>query len=238
MGCLNPLWFYVNLKGMNMSQHDSNESIRHQIESQLNWRYATKLFDKSKKILEVDLHTLTESLRLSASSFGLQPWCFVVAQSEDMKAKLSAAAPMNKAKFETASHIVIFANKKTMTPEYVDSYIQVISETRGVPLSALQDFRNIMLNKVQGMTAEALTQWTARQTYIAMGGLITAAAMLGIDTCAMEGIDAAQFDQILGLSATGHGTLAAVALGYRSAEDTLQSAKKVRFAADQIIRIV
>jgi len=221
-----------------MNTLDPNLSTRQHIETQLNWRYATKLFDPQKKIDPADLHTLMESVRLSASSFGLQPWSFVLAQSEEMKAKLALAAPMNKSKFETASHIMVLANKKTLTPEYVDSYVQLISDTRGVPVQALQDFRAIMVNKTQAMSPEALAQWTARQTYIAMGSLMTTAALLGIDTCAMEGIDTAQFDDILGLSQTGHGTLAAVALGYRSKEDSLQFAKKVRFASDKILKMV
>lgn len=221
-----------------MNPTHSQLSIAQHLDAQLNWRYATKLFDQHKKIPAADLQVLTESLRLSASSFGLQPWYFVVAQSDEMKAKLSLAAPMNKAKFETASHIVVLAHKKVITPEYVDSYIQVMSDTRGVPPDTLQGFRDTMVNKVQGMSAEALAHWTARQTYIAMGSLLTAAALLGIDTCAMEGIDTAKFDQILGLAESGHGALAAVALGYRAPEDTLQQAKKVRFASDRVIQII
>lgn len=219
-----------------MNSMDSNHTLRQHIETQLNWRYATKVFDKTKVVSEADLHILQESLRLSASSFGLQPWCFVIAQSEEIKSQLSVAAPVNKAKFETASHIVVFANKKTITPEYVDSHIQTTSEIRGVPVSALQDYRTMMVNKTQGMTPEALSIWTARQTYIAMGSLLTTAALLSIDTCAMEGIDTAQFDAILGFAETGHGTLAAVALGYRSEEDSMRLAKKVRFASHQVIR--
>jgi len=221
-----------------MSQSDTHASLGQQIQAQFQWRYATKLFDKSRKISAGDWEVLTDALRLAPSSYGLQPWQFVIVESAAVREQLAVAAPMNRAKFETASHVVVFARRKSITPEYVDSFLTLVSETRGVPLTALQDYRGIILNSVGKLPPEVQEAWTARQTYIALGALMTSAALLNIDTCALEGIDPARFDEILGLAGTDYGSVVALALGYRSPDDALQHAKKVRFAPAQVFKVV
>jgi len=212
----------------------TKENISHHIQTQLLWRYATKLFDKNRKIPTSDWNILAESLRLSASSFGLQPWRFVVVQSLEILGKLGNAAPLNRIKFETASHVVVFTRLKVITIEYIDNYMKLISETRNLPSIELNEFRNMIVNWVPTMPAEVQANWIARQTYIALGNLLTTAAMLEIDACPMEGIDLLQFDEILGLTGTNYASIACVALGYRSPEDKTQFLKKVRFPSNDL----
>lgn len=92
----------------------------------------------------------------------------------------------------------------------------------------------MIVSIVTGMSPDLQVQWTAQQTYIALGSLLTTAALLHIDACAMEGIDLQRFDEILGLSGSDYATVSTVALGYRSSEDKVQFAKKVRFANEQV----
>jgi nitroreductase len=221
-----------------MTQTDSPASIGSAIETQLNWRYATKLFDRSRTISPADWEVLADSLRLSASSYGLQPWHFVIAQSGPIRNQLAVAAPLNGAKFETASHIVVIAHRKTVSAAYIDAYLKLTATTRDLPISALQEFRTMMINSMEGMSSQAQSQWTGRQAYIALGSLLTTAALLNIDACPMEGIDPDQFDRILGLAGTDYTSVVAVALGYRSPDDPLQLARKVRFPTDQVFRTV
>ena len=221
-----------------MTQTDSPTTVGREIETQLHWRYATKLFDRSRTISPADWAVLADALRLSASSYGLQPWHFVIAQSGPIRDQLAVAAPLNGAKFETASHIVVIAHLKTVPAAYIDAYLKLTASTRDLPISALQEFRAMMINSMEGMSPQAQFQWTARQAYIALGGLLNAAALLGIDACPMEGIDPEQFDKVLGLTGTDYASVVAVALGYRSPDDKMQHAKQVRFPADQVFRTV
>jgi nitroreductase len=222
-----------------MSNVINHEEIQKLIHSQLQWRYATKVFDGNKKISEADWETLTESLRLAPSSFGLQPWHFIVANSSALREQLvTATTPINKPKLDTASHILILTRMKSLPVEYIDAYMELVAKTRETPISAVQDYRNMIVNKFSTFPAEAQAQWTTRQTYIALGSLLTSAALLSIDTCAMEGIDPIKCDEVLGLTNTNYGTVVAVALGYRSEEDKAQHVKKVRFSMDQVFTVM
>ena len=221
-----------------MSNVSGYENIRELIQNQLQWRYGTKVFDKSRLIPASDWKVLSETLRLSPSSFGLQPWRFLVVQSPTVRERLVASAPLNKSKIETASHIVVLARLKTVSVEYMDAYVKRMVDTRGVPVDSVQGFRDMIVKKLQGTPPEGQSQWSARQTYVALGSLLTSAAMMGIDACGMEGIDPAGFDEVLGLAATDYGTLVGVALGYRSADDKMQFAKKVRFDEGEVFTVI
>lgn len=206
--------------------------------SKLNWRYATKKFDPSKKIADAHWHTLEESLRLSPSSYGLQPWKFLVVQSPEVRAQLTPAS-WNQPQIETCSHLVVVTHLKTMDEAYVDKYIEKIASVRQIPTESLQGFRDIMVNNaVNGPKKDDIKHWTARQAYIAMGVFMSTAALLDIDVCPMEGINSAQYDQILGLEGSDYTSVSVLAAGYRDPHDASQSQKKVRFDHDDVIRLV
>jgi len=199
----------------------------------LNWRYATKQYDASKKISENDLQTLKEAVRLSASSYGLQPYKVVIVENPELKEQLKAVA-YGQTQITDASHLFVFAADANLGTDSVDQYITNISETRGVPADALAGFGDMMKNVVTNLTAEAKNTWSAKQTYIALGNLLTAAAELKIDATPMEGFNAASFNEILGFDKLGLSATVIATVGYRHDADDTQHYKKVRKSQEEL----
>ena len=212
-----------------------NTNIRSEtLLSQLNWRYATKQFDPKRKIDSEDWAALEEALLLTPSSGGLQPWKFIVVTDPAVRAKLSPAS-YGQAQITDASHLVVFAAKKNFNEADVDAHINHLAEVQGVPVEALATFRGMLVGGiVQAMDEKARDAWARNQAYIALGNLLTSAALLGIDACPMEGFDRAQYDEILGLGAKGFATAVIATVGYRSAADKFAGSPKVRFPKEQV----
>jgi nitroreductase len=205
-----------------------------QLLGQLNWRYATKQFDPNRKISERDWAALEDALLLTPSSGGLQPWKFIVVTDPAMRAKLLPAS-YGQAQIAAASHLVVFAAKKNFSENDVDAFIQHTAVIRGISLESLAGYRGALLGGIiQAMDEKARDAWARNQTYIALGNLLTSAALLGIDACPMEGFDRAQYDEILGLREKGLASAVLAAVGYRLPEDKYASAAKVRFPKEQI----
>jgi len=207
---------------------------REQLLAQLNWRYATKQFDPKRKISAEDWATLQTALQLTPSSGGLQPWKFIVVTDPTVRVKLVPAS-YGQEKVSTASHLVVFAAKNNLGEADVDAHLNNVAKTQGVPIEALAPLRGMLVGGiVKSMDETARNAWARNQTYIALGNLLTSAALLGIDACPMEGFDRAQYDEILGLKAKGFASAVIATLGYRSTTDTYASAPKVRFPKEQI----
>jgi len=199
----------------------------------LNWRYATKKFDATKKISSEDLNTLKEAVRLAASSYGLQPYKVVIVENPEIREQLKAAA-YGQTQITDASQLFIFANDLNAGPESVAAYIKNISETRGVPTEALGGFADMMNGVISNLSQEAKNIWTAKQTYIALGTLLAAAADLKIDATPMEGFNAAAFNEILGFDKLGLNASVIATVGYRHDEDDTQHYKKVRKSHEEL----
>ncbi|MDA6068433.1 NAD(P)H-dependent oxidoreductase [Flavobacterium sp. AC] len=199
----------------------------------LNWRYATKKFDATKKISSADLNTLKEAVRLSASSYGLQPYKVIIVENPEIREKLKAAA-YGQTQITDSSQLFIFANDLNAGAESVDAYIKNISETRGVPADALAGFADMMKGTIANLSQEAKNIWTAKQTYIALGTLLSAASELKIDATPMEGFNAAAFNEILGLDKLGLNASVIATVGYRHGEDDTQHYKKVRKSNEEL----
>jgi nitroreductase len=209
-----------------------------QLLAALNWRYATKVFDASKKIPTAIWDTLEQALVLSPSSFGLQPWKFVIVTDAAVKTKLVPAS-WNQTQPADCSHFVVFAVKKNLGEDHVEKFLQRSVEVRGGSRESLSGYAQMIKGSLEGAAKSGrLDNWQAHQIYIALGQFMTSAALIGVDTCPMEGIDPAQYDEILGLTGTEYTTVVAAAAGYRAATDKYATAKKVRFVpADVIVRI-
>ncbi|MBM3858232.1 MAG: NAD(P)H-dependent oxidoreductase [Verrucomicrobia bacterium] len=209
----------------------------HELLSALNWRYATKVFDPNRQLPAATWNALQEALALSASSFGLQPYRFIVVNDPATRAKLLPHA-WNQPQVVNASHFIVFAARTAMTEAEIDRFLDRIVEVRGVNRDSLADYRQMMAGSLLGDDAKArIPHWTARQCYIALGNLLTSAALLGVDACPMEGFVPAEFDKILGLPAQGCAAVVCCALGYRSADDKYAAAPKVRFPSAALIQI-
>lgn len=202
----------------------------------LNWRYATKSFDATKKIPAETLELLLEALRLAPSSYGLQPWKFVVVENAELREKLKVVS-WNQGQITDASALIVLCRKEPFGEADVEAYVQDTAKTRGEAVENLEGYKQMMLGSVKGRDEAAMAVWTSKQVYLALGVLLSAAAVNGIDTCPMEGFDAAQYDEILGLKEKGLRSVVLCPVGYRSETDKYATAKKVRFAqADLVIR--
>jgi len=201
----------------------------------LNWRYATKKFDSSKKIPAETWAALEQSLVLSPSSFGLQPWKFLVVQSPELRAKL-AAASWGQTQPVDCSHFVVFLGQKNLGAESVDRYLSRTVELRGGKVEDLKGYRDIMLGSIENARSKGyLDVWQSRQVYIALGQFMVAAAALGVDTCPMEGLDPEQYNQILGVDTSKWTTLCACPAGYRAADDKYATLAKIRYSAKDLV---
>ena len=204
----------------------------------LRWRCATKHFEASRKISPQDWTTLETALLLSPSSFGLQPWKFIVVLDPAVRKKLQPASH-GQGQIIDASHLVVFTIKTDFGEKEVDAHLKRVSELRHVSVESLALLRERMVGGVvRGMDETTRRAWESRQAYIALGVLLTTAALLGIDACPMEGIVPVEYDAILGLEAQKLTALAFCALGYRSENDKYASVSKVRFPKEDVLTYV
>ncbi|TRX38300.1 NAD(P)H-dependent oxidoreductase [Flavobacterium restrictum] len=198
-----------------------------------NWRYATKKFDATKKISTEDLNTLKEAIRLSSSSFGLQPYQVIIVENPELRAQLQPAS-WGQSQIVEASHLLVFASKTDVSTEYVDSYVQNIATTRGLTLADVNPYGDYMKGFLGNVPADVIPIWTAKQTYLALGNLLNAAAELKIDVTPMEGFIPAQYNEILGLTERGLNASLVATIGYRSEEDATQHYAKVRKSTEDL----
>ncbi len=199
----------------------------------LRWRYATKRFDADRTVSESDLQTLKTATNLAATSFGLQPFRIKIVSDAATKEKLRAAS-YDQPQLTEASHIFIFCHKLDVAPEYVDAFMKRMAEVREMPTERIEGYGDYIKGSLEGKEAEFLQDWNRRQAYIALGNLMVAAASLRLDSCPMEGFDPEKYSDILGLKEKGLGAAVICPVGYRSAEDQTQFAKKVRWSEDEM----
>ena len=139
----------------------------------LQWRYATKKFDPTKKISSTDWKTLEEALVLTPSSFGLQPWKFIVITDPKVKSELKPVS-WNQQQFIDCSHVVVFAIKKNMGTPEIEAHLRNVAEVRGLSLESLDAYRQMMVsNLVEGPISLNINFWASRQAYIALGNFLT-----------------------------------------------------------------
>lgn len=198
----------------------------------LQWRYATKLFDTTKKIPTDTWAALEESLVLTPSSYGLQPWKFFVIQDQELREKL-VPHTWRQRQVADCSHLVVMTVKKAFSMDDIDSFITRMVEVRGGSADSLAGFRKMVGGtQAQGYMSK---EWAKMQAYIALGQFMGFAALLGIDTCPMEGFIPEKYDEILGLEAQGLTTAVLCPAGYRHADDRYAALPKVRFKNSDVI---
>lgn len=203
---------------------------------QLEWRYAVKKFDASKKIPEETWAALERALILTPSSYGLQPYKFLLVQNAAIRKELTPFS-WKQTQVSDCSHFVVFAGVKTVTQQTLDHYLDAICKTRQVTRDSMKDYeKGMQSDLISGPRSKMIPEWSARQAYIALGNLMTSAAALHVDACPLEGISPPDYDRILGLTNTNYQTLCALALGYRHSEDWLSKLKKVRFDSSELIQ--
>jgi nitroreductase len=196
------------------------------------------VFDATKKIAPEIWAALEQALILTPTSYGLQPYRFLIVQNPAKRAELLPHS-WNQKQVVDCSHYVVFVARTEMKEVDVDRLISRITQVRGIPAAALACYRDMMVNDVvKGPRGQVAHEWAARQAYIALGNAMTAAALLGVDGCPMEGLNPVEYDRILGLAGTGYKTVVALALGYRAADDKYATLAKVRYEASELVQTI
>ncbi|WP_342646092.1 NAD(P)H-dependent oxidoreductase [Mucilaginibacter sp. CSA2-8R] len=197
------------------------------LQQSLAWRYATKKFDSSKKIDAATLDNLLQTVKLAPSSYGLQHYELVVVEDTAVRERLKEAA-YGQSQLTDASQVIVFAAETKIDEDYVKRYMDEVAAERHVDREKVADFEKTILGAISRQSDEQRLNWSHKQAYLALGVLIGAASELSIDTCPMEGFNAAKFDEILGLKEKGLTSSVIVTIGYRAADDPYSKMTKVR----------
>ncbi|MBM7602470.1 nitroreductase [Metabacillus crassostreae] len=221
-----------------MINHDAKKQ---DILAAFNFRHATKVFNPTKKISDEDFTFILETGRLSPSSVGYEPWKFLVVQNEKFREKLKEVSWGAQGQLPTASHFVVILARTDA--RYDSEYVQNLQKTvKQMPDDLLETlkprYRSFQENDQRLFESDrALFDWASKQTYIALGNMMTAAAQIGIDSCPIEGFDYEKVNQMLeneGLLEDGKFAVSAmVAFGYR-AEDPVRP--KTRRASEDVVQ--
>ena len=200
----------------------------------LNWRYATKKFDPTKKVSDSDMEEILEAGRLAPSSYGLQPWTFVVVTDPAVRAELRKEA-WDQTQITDASALIVLCAKTSLSTEYVGEFIHQIATARGQEVAELNGYKDMVSASIDRQNPQELISWNQKQTYIALGFLIETASLKQIDTCPMEGFSAEGFDRVLGLKEKGLTATVLCAVGYRAADDPYAKNAKARFSKERVV---
>ncbi|CAM3862742.1 MULTISPECIES: NAD(P)H-dependent oxidoreductase [Flavobacterium] len=206
------------------------------LESQ-NWRYATKKFDNTKKITNDDLENLKEAIRLSTSSYGLQPYQVLIIENPEVRAQLQPAS-WGQTQIVDASHLFVFANIVDIQENHIDDYLNNMAKTRNLKLEDLKGYSDFMKSKIIPLPKESKAIWASKQTYLAIANLMNAAADLKIDVTPMEGFEPEKYNDILGLNELGLNASLVATVGYRHEEDATQHFLKVRKPNEELFKTI
>ncbi|WP_288423931.1 NAD(P)H-dependent oxidoreductase [uncultured Spirosoma sp.] len=199
----------------------------------LNWRYAAKKMN-GQPVPADKVDTILEAIRLSASSVGIQPYNVIVIESHELRGKIHEQA-CPQPQIVEGSHVLVFASWTDVTAEHIDQYMQLIADTRHTAVDSLTPFADSIKGNLMSRTPELRAEWAARQSYIALGTGMIAAATEGVDATPMEGFNADALDQLLDLPAKKLHSTSILVLGYRDAEkDYLANAPKVRRSTEEL----
>lgn len=216
------------------------ENCKERIETlkeNLTFRYACKAFNPDKKLTSENKEALIQSLVLSPSSFGLQLWKFFIIENAETREKLKAVS-WNQGQVTDADFHVVFAVNTVIDEERVTKWVNLMGEIQGTPAEALEGYKGAVMGFISDWSDEAKIEWAKKQAYLALGQFMASAASLKVDTCPMEGIDPAAYDEILDLKSKGYTTAVACSVGYRSDVDKYASAPKARFSQEEMVEVI
>lgn len=199
----------------------------------LKWRYATKQYNKEKKASEEQIENLKEVIQLSPSSYGMQLFKVMIIENRDFREKLRPFC-WDQPQITDASHIFVFCNYASLSNEQINDYFQFKAKELGMEADGLKGYADFVAGKMSPKSDKEISHWTAKQTYIALGNALTACAEMKLDATPMEGFDADDVDELLGLKEKGLTTAVLMAVGYRSDADETQNAPKIRRPKEEL----
>lgn len=201
----------------------------------LEWRYATKKYDPTKKVAQEDLNKILEAARMAPSSSGLQQFRVIVITNQELKEKIVPVA-WGQQIVADSSHVLVFAGWDRYTDERIDKTFDQMNTLRGLPLDTTDEYKNRLKGQFAGFTEEQQAAHAAKQAYIAFGLAIAQAAELGVDATPMEGFSNTELDELLGLDKLGLKSAVMLPLGYRMEEqDWLLKLKKFRLPKEEFL---
>ncbi len=200
----------------------------------LKWRYATKVFDKNKKVSKEDLDEILEVFRLTASAYWLQPWKLIIVENKELRQKLLPVS-WNQSQIVDASHLFVLARIDNAWDKLVDEYVEDLVKTRWVKREDIAWYEGMMKWFLNWLSSEAKTSWANRQVFIALWNMLTFLASKQIDSCPMEWLDTNAYNEILWLKKLWLATVAALPIWYRSEDDKYANLQKVRFPLEKLV---
>lgn len=193
----------------------------------LQWRYATKAFDTTKKVASEKLDVIKQAFNLTATSYGLQPIKMVIVKNESLQKNLVPLA-MNQPQLEQASHVLVLCIQTNIDEDFVTEYFSRVHNIRETPKNILQPFKDFLIADFEQKPQEMIEAWAVKQAYLAMGNLLTVCALEGIDACPMEGFNPNACDDLLDLKNKGLKSVLLLPIGYRAEDDMFADFKKIR----------
>ncbi len=200
----------------------------------MNWRYAAKQFDTSKKVDSETLNRILEITNLSATSYGLQPYMTVVVKNQDLKDKLVAAS-YGQTNVSDSSHVIIFAARTDIDEKFIDNFIKLTAEARNSDVEKLKSFKEMLVKSFSSKTDDEIYNWASKQAYLALGTFLIACADEDVDSCPIGGFVPEEYDKILNLPDYNLRSVVVAAIGYRHKDDKYQYYKKVRKSSEEMI---
>lgn len=208
-----------------------------QLLKSLNWRYATKKFNSTKKINDSNIVLIEEAVRLSASSYGLQPYKILKIENPEVRKKLQPVS-WNQSQIVDASHLYVFCSYLDLSDEMVNEYVKRKADLQKTSIDRLEGYKAFIKEKLKEKTKEDLQHWTAKQTYIALSNMLTACGELNIDSCPIEGFEANSYDKILDLTKKGLTATVVMTLGYHAVDDHNFNMTKVRKPLNELFETI
>lgn len=200
----------------------------------LEWRYASKKFDKNRKLSEQQIDVLKKAFKLSATSYGLQPLKMLIVKSDETKEKLFPLSYFQE-QVTTCSHILIICIDSAFGVEDVDAYFDLEKNTRGVSEDVVGKFRQQLKEIYSKKDRKEIDASSIFQAYIALGTLMTVCAEQQIDSCPMEGFIPEKVDEVLSLPEKNLKSILMLPVGYRAEDDIMRNMKKVRKPLEEVI---
>lgn len=211
-----------------------NDTITEQIKNALAWRAAVKVFDAVKKVSDADIASIEDAARMSPAAYGLQPYRIIDVRDPALRAKVREGA-FGQAQVTDASHLLVVALRTDIDEAFIEEFIALTAQTRGLDVTGLKGFRDMMVGDITTRTPEGRFAWAGRQAYIGLGAMIESAALMGIDTAPMEGFNPVAVGEALGLDAHKLTAVGLLAVGYRGEADAWSKMPKVRVATEDFI---
>jgi len=200
----------------------------------LEWRYACKKFDDTKKLSNPQINTIKEAFRLTATSFGLQPLKMLVIENPDIKNKLLPHA-FNQPQVATCSHLLVICIDTEINGDTIDACFDLEKEIRGTSEDIVGGFRKQLKDMFANKSTEEIERSSIQQAYITLGNLMTVCAIEEIDSCPMEGFLPHKIDEELNLADKNLRSILLLPVGFRADDDFMSSMKKVRKPIDNIV---